>query len=62
MAGSARISPRPITSSFKSVSREQKAAWGNRFVRDHNDLIYNADPNSIANKFKAIPKEAKQKI
>lgn len=40
------------SSSFKSVSREKKAAWGHRFVRDHNDLYYEANPESISNRLK----------
>lgn len=33
-----------LTISFKGVSRDKKASWGNRFVRDHNDLVYDANP------------------
>jgi hypothetical protein len=39
-----------FTSSFKSTSRAKKAVWGNRFVRDHNDLIYDANPESISSR------------
>ena len=36
------------TSNFKGVSRASTANWGNRFIRDHNDLVYDADVNSIS--------------
>lgn len=44
--------PFSFNSTFKSVSREKNPAWGNRFVRDHNDLHYEANPESISNRLK----------
>ena len=46
----------PPSCSFKSTSRDKKAAWGNRFVRDNNDLLYDADPYSISNRLKQSAK------
>ena len=34
----------PVTASFRSVPRSKNAAWGNRFIRDHYDLVYDANP------------------
>lgn len=48
-----------LSSNFKTISREKQASWGNRFIRDHNDLIYDADVNSIGNRLK---KSAKPRI
>lgn len=39
------------------MSRDKKPSWGNRFIRDHNDLIYDADPHSISNKLKSSRKQ-----
>jgi hypothetical protein len=49
-----------LTSNFKSSSRDKKASWGNRFIRDHNDLVYNADPHSISNRLKQSAKTPKE--
>lgn len=49
-----------LTSNFKSSSREKKASWGNRFIRDHNDLVYDADPQSISNRLKQSAKPQKE--
>jgi len=40
-----------LSNNFKSISRDKNAAWGNRFVRDHYDLVYDADPYSISKRF-----------
>ncbi len=45
-----------LSSNFKTVSRDKKASWGNRFVRDHNDLLYDADIHSISNRLKKSAK------
>lgn len=49
-ARNALSSSNAFTSSFKNTSREKKAAWGNRFIRDHNDLLYDANPESISSR------------
>ena len=46
-AASGYVSLSP-TSNFRGVSRAKTATWGNRFIRDHNDLVYDADVNSIS--------------
>jgi hypothetical protein len=33
-----------FTCSFKNIPRDKNATWGNRFVKDHNDLDYEANP------------------
>lgn len=47
-----------FTCSFKNIPRDKNATWGNRFVKDHNDLDYEANPQSIASRMK---KSAKNK-
>lgn len=47
---------------FRSVPRNKKANWGNRFLRDHYDLVYNANPESIENRLSRTSKtKRKQK-
>lgn len=46
-----------LSAAFKGTSREKKAHWGNRFVRDHNDLLYEANPESISNRIKSNAKK-----
>ena len=50
---STRVMSSNLSSNFKGVSRQSSATWGNRFVRDHNDLVYDADINSIGRKLTA---------
>jgi hypothetical protein len=57
---SAKRASEGLTCSFKSISRNKNAAWGNRFVRDHNDLLYDANPESISNKLKQSAKPKKK--
>jgi hypothetical protein len=40
------------STSFRTTSREKRASWGNRFVRDHYDLAYEANPESISNRLR----------
>ena len=46
--------------SFRSVAREKKAAWGHRFLRDHYDLVYEVDPESIQNRLSRTSKEKRR--
>ena len=40
-----------LSNNCKSISRDKEPHWSNRFVKDHYDLVYDADPYSISNKF-----------
>ena len=51
-AFSSNRASRGLTCSFKNISRNKKASWGNRFIRDHNDLHYDINPESIDKKIK----------
>ena len=48
-----------LTCSFKNIPRDKKASWGNRFIRDHNDLNYDANPESINKRIKKSAKNTR---
>jgi hypothetical protein len=48
-----------LTSNFMSISRDEKPSWGNRFIRDNYDLMYDADPHSISKQIKPKTKYSK---
>ena len=51
-----------ISCNFKAVPRSKKAAWGNKFIRDHYDLVYDANPESISNRLKKSSKKKRESV